>query len=74
MVLVIKISLLLSKLRIHLIRVASGDARSLLNALELAVLSTNQDKENLIKIDLDIAEQSIQQRAVLYDKDGDAHY
>jgi putative ATPase len=58
----------------HLIRVAGGDARNALNALELAVESTPLDEEGLIRINLEIAQESIQRRAVLYDKDGDAHY
>lgn len=58
----------------HLVDVASGDARSLLNALELAVESSEPDSKGVIQIDLAIAEESIQQRAVLYDKHGDAHY
>ncbi|MFN9637090.1 MAG: AAA family ATPase, partial [Synechococcaceae cyanobacterium] len=58
----------------HLLDVAGGDARSLLNALELAVETTPADEAGRITIDLAIAEESIQQRAVLYDKQGDAHY
>ena len=84
----------------HLVDVAGGDARSLLNALELAVETTapvplgepnppealdpapstgepsgpGADPAGVIRIDLAIAEESIQQRAVLYDKQGDAHF
>ena len=58
----------------HLVDVAGGDARSLLNALELAVESTPANATGVIEIDLGIAEESIQQRAVLYDKQGDAHF
>ncbi|MEY2817745.1 MAG: hypothetical protein RL275_1208 [Chloroflexota bacterium] len=60
--------------RTHLIEVASGDARNALNALELAVESTAPDKNGVIHVTLDVAQESIQRRAVLYDKDGDAHY
>ena len=60
--------------RDHLVRTANGDARSLLNALELAVETTPPDREGAIRVTLEVAEDSIQQRAVLYDKDGDAHY
>jgi putative ATPase len=60
--------------RAHLIDVASGDARNALNAIELAVESTPPDKKGVIHITLDVAQESIQRRAVLYDKDGDAHY
>jgi putative ATPase len=58
----------------HLAHVASGDARNALNALELAVESTPPDSEGIVHIDLAIAQESIQRRAVLYDKEGDAHY
>jgi putative ATPase len=88
----------------HLVDVAGGDARSLLNALELAVETTapgppgdpnpqagpdptpptgdpaadssgsGPAPAGVIRIDLAIAEESIQQRAVLYDKQGDAHF
>ena len=58
----------------HLAHVAGGDARNALNALELAVESTSPDAEGVIHIDLVAAQDSIQRRALLYDKDGDAHY
>ena len=58
----------------HLVDVAGGDARSLLNAVELAVETTPLNDDGVIAIDLAIAEESIQQRAVLYDKQGDAHF
>jgi putative ATPase len=58
----------------HLIHVAGGDARNALNALELAVESTPPGKNGTIHITLEVAQESIQRRAVLYDKDGDAHY
>ncbi len=58
----------------HLVRVAGGDARIALNALELAVETTEPDSEGVIRVTLEVAEDSIQRRALLYDKDGDAHY
>ncbi len=58
----------------HLVDVANGDARGVLNALELAVETTPPDEDGVIAIDLNVAEESIQRRAVLYDKDGDVHY
>jgi putative ATPase len=60
----------------HLVNVANGDARGVLNALELAVETTKPgaNGDRRIRITRDIAEESIQQKAVLYDKDGDAHY
>lgn len=62
----------------HLVNVAAGDARSLLNALELAVETTGdsfppKDGER-IYITKEIAEESIQKKAVLYDKEGDYHF
>ena len=58
----------------HLLNVANGDARSLLNALELAVTTTPADADGVVRVDRLVAEESIQRRAVLYDKEGDAHY
>ncbi len=62
----------------HLVDVANGDARALLNALELAVETTapvsSDGGRPQIHITLDIAEESIQRRAVLYDKEGDYHF
>ncbi len=58
----------------HLVDVANGDARGVLNALELAVETTPPDEDGVIAIGMAEAEESIQRRAVLYDKDGDYHY
>ncbi|MCP6758498.1 MAG: AAA family ATPase [Fischerella sp. CENA71] len=58
----------------HLVNVANGDARSLLNALELAVETTAPDATGVVNVTLAVAEESIQQRAVLYDREGDAHF
>lgn len=62
----------------HLISTAAGDARSLLNALELAVETCPEswppEKDSVIYVSLKVAEESIQQRVVLYDRDGDYHY
>jgi len=58
----------------HLVKVANGDARGVLNALELAVETTEPGKDGAVRVSRAIAEESIQQRAVLYDRDGDAHY
>jgi putative ATPase len=60
--------------RLHLVDVSNGDARNALNALELAVESTPPDAAGVIHITMEVAQESIQRRAVLYDKDGDAHY
>lgn len=62
----------------HLVHVASGDARSLLNALELAVETTPDvfppEEGSEIYISKETAEESIQKKAVLYDKEGDYHF
>jgi len=58
----------------HLVHVANGDARGVLNALELAVETTPPNAAGVIVVDMQVAEESIQQRAVLYDKEGDYHY
>ena len=58
----------------HLVSIANGDARAVLNALELAVETTDPDPSGEVRINLAIAEESIQRRAVLYDKEGDYHF
>jgi putative ATPase len=61
----------------HLVQVAGGDARSLLNALELAIETSVPwpPPENAeIRVTMEAAEESIQRRAVLYDRDGDYHF
>ncbi|HTX79120.1 MAG TPA: AAA family ATPase [Longilinea sp.] len=60
--------------RQHLIHLSNGDARNLLNAIELAVESTPPEADGVVHISLDVAQESIQKRAVLYDRLGDAHY
>lgn len=54
--------------------VSNGDARTALNALELAVLTTEKNQKGTLKIDLEIAQDCIQKRALNYDKNGDNHY
>jgi putative ATPase len=58
----------------HLVNISNGDARTALNAVELAAITTTPDKDGKITITLEIAEESIQQRTLKYDKDGDNHY
>lgn len=58
----------------HLVRVASGDSRTALHALELAALTTDPDKNGVIHIDRGVAEESIQEKVLQYDKNGDNHY
>ncbi len=57
----------------HLSRISDGDARKALNALEIAALTTNPEQTGEIHLTLEVAEQSIQKKAVVYD-DEDAHY
>ncbi len=54
--------------------VSDGDARTALNALELAVLTTEQSDDGYIHINLDIAQECIQKKAIRYDTNGDQHY
>ncbi len=54
--------------------IVGGDARQALNAIELAVMSTDATADGKIHIDLDVASNSIQKRVLKYDKDGDNHY
>ncbi len=54
--------------------ISDGDARRALNALELGVLTTQQDKDGQIHFTRKVAEESIQKKAVVYDADEDAHY
>ncbi|WEG14087.1 AAA family ATPase [Pullulanibacillus sp. KACC 23026] len=58
----------------HIINIANGDARTALQALELAVLTTPPSPDGHIHVTLAIAEESIQQRVLQYDKNGDNHY
>ncbi len=60
--------------RLHLTRVTHGDLRSALNGLELAVMSTEPDDAGVITIDLPTIEECVQRKALVQDKDGDAHY
>lgn len=60
--------------RQHLAEYAGGDIRNALNALEVAVLSSQEQKDGSIHIDLEVAQECIQKRAVSYDGTGDEHY
>ncbi|WP_320164723.1 replication-associated recombination protein A [uncultured Trichococcus sp.] len=59
---------------LHFARSTMGDVRGSLNALELAALSTKPDADGTIHITLDIAEECVQKKALVHDKNGDAHY
>ena len=58
----------------HLARMCEGDARRALNALEIAVRTTPPDAEGAVNLTLAVAEDSIQRKAVLYDRDEDQHF
>ncbi len=58
----------------HLATASDGDARKCLNALDLGALTTPPGADGVIRIDLAVAAESIQRKAVVYDGDGDAHY
>jgi putative ATPase len=58
----------------HLVRQSGGDARRLLNALEIAALTTAQDGNGERRVNLAVAEESIQKRQIRYDKKSDDHY
>ncbi|MEL7238347.1 MAG: replication-associated recombination protein A, partial [Planctomycetota bacterium] len=58
----------------HLTVIADGDARRALTGLEIAVVSQQKAGEKSITIDLGVAEESMQRKAVLYDRLGDQHY
>ncbi|TAN59324.1 replication-associated recombination protein A [bacterium] len=55
-------------------KTSDGDARRALSALEVGALTTPKDKSGFINFDLAVAEESIQKKIVLYDRDEDAHY
>lgn len=58
----------------HLARFSEGDARRALNALEIAVLTTPPDEDGVVHLTQQVAEESIQKKAVVYDRDEDGHY
>jgi putative ATPase len=60
--------------RNHLAKLSDGDARKCLNALEIGVLTTPADSRGVVHFTISVAEESIQQKAVVYDRAGDAHY
>jgi putative ATPase len=58
----------------HIAKMSEGDARKALSALEVAALTTPPDINGRITITIEIAEESIQKKVVVYDKKGDQHY
>ncbi|MBC1357748.1 replication-associated recombination protein A [Listeria booriae] len=63
-----------SDAKTHLATASNGDVRSALNALELAVISSEPDDEGKIQVTLEVAEECLQRKSLAHDKDGDAHY
>jgi putative ATPase len=57
----------------HLSEKSDGDVRKAISALELAVMTT-PDEEGVVRLTLEVAEESIQRKAVVYDAHGDAHH
>lgn len=53
---------------------SNGDARAALNAIELAILTTERSDDGKIHITIDVASECIQKRRTYYDKNGDNHY
>ena len=58
----------------YLAEIVSGDARAALNAVELAVLTTDRSPDGIIHVDLSVIRECLQKRVLRYDKDGDQHY
>jgi putative ATPase len=58
----------------HLATYCDGDARKALNALELGVMTTKPNKEGVINFNLEVAQESIQKKALKYDRGEDEHY
>jgi putative ATPase len=58
----------------HLAKISEGDARRSLSALEVGALTTKKDESGDVHFTLKVAEESIQKKAIVYDKDEDEHY
>lgn len=58
----------------YLIAASAGDARIILNALEIAVLTTAPDSDGVRQVDLDAAKEALLRKSVHYDKAGEEHY
>jgi putative ATPase len=60
--------------RAHLLQISDGDARAMLNTLELAAVSTQPDATGKRRLDLGVVEDAAQKRWLQYDRAGDGHY
>ena len=65
---------LLPPARAHLIATSEGDARRVLNGLELAALTTPPNEKGIVLLDAATIEECVQKKRVLYDRDEDQHY
>ncbi len=63
-----------NKALVFLAKTSEGDARRALNALEVGVLTTPKAKDGFVNFNLEVAAESIQKKAIVYDKDEDGHY
>jgi putative ATPase len=59
---------------VHLVAFSNGDARMALNTLEVAALTTPQDDSGVRRVTVQTVEEVAQRRALVYDREGDAHY
>jgi len=59
---------------LHLVMMSNNDARVALNALELAVMTTPPESDGKRRITLQVIEDAVQQRALVYDKAGEQHF
>jgi putative ATPase len=58
----------------HIAKMSDGDARKALGALEIAALTTPPDPDGIVHVSVPVAEESIQKKSIVYDRDGDGHY
>ena len=58
----------------NLASICNGDVRTALNGLEVAVLTTQMDKDGYINITDDVIKNSVQSKKAIFDKNGDSHY
>ena len=58
----------------YLAEVSNGDARIALNAIELAAVTSELDRDGMIHITVQTIEECVQRKAITFDKSGEAHY
>ncbi len=62
------------KAKDFIVQMANGDARIVLSTLEFAVMTTSPDEKGVRNISLQIAQEAMQKKALVYDKAGEEHY